>query len=178
MKKKAVIAALCFCFVLTACSSASPTDNNELSQKIDALQSSVDSLQTTLEEMQESDNSSSSAPTESETSSDTSQTQEPEQASGTPADYQQMINRLSQQISDVEIPEDRIQKTESFFSLKDQLDDLYGEVNLYKSSIERNFLEGDLEDSSYRTQVTQINDIIDEIHAVRGTLETRFGLSG
>ena len=175
MKKTLVIAMLTLCLALTACTSASSGDS-ELIGKIDALQSSVDTLQTTLEEMQES-STESSAPADQETSSAPAES-EPEQPAGTPADYQQMINRLSQEITDTTIPEDRTQKTESFFSLKDRLDELNDEVNLYKSSIERRFLEGDLEDSSYRTQVSQINDILDEIYSVHDTLETRFGLDG
>lgn len=175
MKKTLGITALAICLVLTACA-AGPTDNSEILNKIDSLQSSVDTLQTTLEEMQEP--SSGSSTTEQASSSSTTEPSQPEEASGTPADYQQMLNRLSQQFEEMTVSEDRLEKTETFFSLKSQLDDLEKEASLYKSSIERQFLEGNLDDSSYRTQVSQINDILEEIYAARSTLETKFGLNG
>ena len=84
MKKTLGITALAICLVLTACA-AGPTDNSEILNKIDSLQSSVDTLQTTLEEMQEP--SSGSSTTEQASSSSTTEPSQPEEASGTPADY-------------------------------------------------------------------------------------------
>ncbi|WP_049728486.1 hypothetical protein [Dorea sp. D27] len=175
MKSKRIIAAAVLTLVLASSVLTGCSDEREdrLEDKVDKLEQQVTDL-----ESKKDGTGSENGSTDSSASGTSAQGQDGSSSAGS-TDYETLkaaAEAAADKVNSASPSGTAAEQREQFYTLKNELDDIDHQLDLYDDNLENEYRSGSLDASSYRQQERDIDALEDILDTAEDRLEVLFGI--